>query len=95
MARTNRPDPMERLIRRGLQNGIQTMSGRANSSKTLTEAAQPRDITYLGDRQAFLSILQYDAAQLDRSFDQGERAEVFAAMVDRIAADLGMDGGAV
>ena len=67
--------PMERLIRRCLNNGIKTgMQGNVNI------------ISYDGDRDTFLALLQADASQIDHSFDQGQNSEQFSEMVAKIVA---------
>ncbi|NGZ28099.1 MAG: hypothetical protein G8345_14565 [Magnetococcales bacterium] len=87
MSRRAESTPMERLIRRCVKNGIKTISGQDNRLNPVG-GGQPRLITYQGDRATFLALLQYDAAHLDSSFDQGARAIEFAQLVERIASEL-------
>lgn len=74
--------PMERIIRRALSNGIKSITG-------LGDRVKPADgvsklVTYQGHKETFLALLQADAAQLDHTFDQGQRAGEFAALVERV-----------
>ncbi|MBF0285232.1 MAG: hypothetical protein HQL51_12340 [Magnetococcales bacterium] len=86
MSRAHRRDPLESLIRRSLRNGIKTMGGvdhRVNPT-----LGPVRVLTWMGDRQGFLAILQADAAQLDHRFDLGQNTAEFVALVTRIADEL-------
>lgn len=88
---TSRHDtsPMERLIRRCLKNGIKTLSGQDSRPHSAT-AGHAQVVTYQNDHATFLALLQYDAAHLDPTFDQGQRPQEFAALVEKIAATMAL-----
>lgn len=86
MRNPNRPPAIERLIRRCLKNGIKTLGGSNNQLKPVVAA--PRIVTYQGDRATFLVLLQYDAAHVDHHFDQGQNAEEFVALVEKVAQGM-------
>lgn len=83
MSRREHKDPLERMIRRSLKNGIKTMAGKNNQLEPV--AGTPSLITYDNDRPTFLTLLQYDAAHLDHTFDQGNNAAAFALKVREVA----------
>ena len=91
MRKSNRPPPMDRLIRRCLRNGIKTMSGKERRPDSGASDLSPTIITYEGDRATFLALVQYDSAQMDHSFDQGKRADDFAALVERVAQEMALE----
>ena len=86
MSRIKRRDPLEGLIRRSLRNGIKTMAGQDH--KVSPTLGPPKVLTWQGDRASFLAILQMDAAQIDHTYDQGQNASAFVALVNRIAEEL-------
>lgn len=90
--RQNKLSPMDRIIRRALTNGIKSITGLGDRVKPAEGISKL--VTYTSHRETFLVLLQADAAQLDHSFDQGRRAEEFAALVARVHEQMQAEAGA-